>query len=292
MSKAIEMSLANQKDPVKELSMQEERRLEQLEGVVVETLSKAFVQIGEALAEIKERKLYRKKSMTFEKYCKELFDISKSRARELINAAGVIENLRSCGGFEDEQIILLPLNEAQARPLTKLRTEQQVAVWQSAVDSAQRGRVTASHVKKVVKEYLGEKIKTTVRRSQEKVAQESSTEFTESFEAFSSQILKERNSNYKYTSRGEIIKALDQLRADLAEDGVRIDEPAFQGGSDDANKLERAGFSLLRTDRQSMNIKQRNEKGAWVKQSGPYKTLTAMNSAFKELMQDDMYLRG
>ena len=292
MSKAIEMSLANQKDPVKELSMQEERRLEQLEGVVVETLSKAFVQIGEALAEIKERKLYRKKSMTFEKYCKELFDISKSRARELINAAGVIENLRSCGGFEDEQIILLPLNEAQARPLTKLRTEQQVAVWQSAVDSAQRGRVTASHVKKVVKEYLGEKIKTTVRRSQEKVAQESSTEFTESFEVFSLQILKERNSNYKYTSRGEIIKALDQLRADLAEDGVRIDEPAFQGGSDDANKLERAGFSLFRTDRQSMNIKQRNEKGAWVKQSGPYKTFKAMDAAFKELMQDDMYLRG
>jgi len=286
-SRQIEMSLENQNEPVKDLSVQEEKRLEQLEGVVVENF-KTFVQVGQALAEIRDRKLYRMKAMTFEKYCKELFDIAKSRAYELISAADVVENVRHGGRFEEDQI-LLPLNERQVRPLAKLRPEQQVAVWKAAVDSAPQGKVTASHINRVVKSYLGDKIQKTVHHAQEKVAQKSSTDFSEAFEKFSEQILKERNSNYKFTSRGEIIKALDQLRADLAEDGDLIEDTVFRGGSNDANKIERAGFSLFRMDRSSMTIKKRN---GWVKHSGGFETLKAMEAAFKDILLDDMHLVG
>lgn len=289
-SKQIEMSLANRNEPVKDLSVQEEKRLEQLEGVVVENFQ-TFVQVGQALAEIRDRKLYRVKALTFEKYCKELFDIAKSRAYELISAADVVENVRHGGRFEGEEV-LLPLNERQVRPLAKLRPEQQVAVWKAAVDSAPQGKLTASHINRVVKNYLGDKIQKTVHHAKEKVAQKSSTDFAAAFEKFSEQILKERNSNYKYTSRIEIIKALDQLRADLAEDGDMVEDTVFRGGSSDANKLERAGFTMFRMDRSSMTIKRRNENGGWVKHSGEYETLKAMEAAFKEILLDDMHLVG
>lgn len=286
----IERSLENQVEPVKDLSVQEEKRLEQLENVVVENFQ-TFVQVGQALAEIRDRKLYRRKAMTFEKYCKELFDIAKSRAYELISAADVVENVRHGGRFNDEQQILLPLNERQVRPLAKLRPEQQIAVWQAAVDSAPQGKVTASHINSVVKSYLGDKIKKTVRQAQAKVSQTASPDFTEAFEKFSEQLLIERNSNYRYTSRGFIINTLDQLRAEIAEDGDLIDEPAFSGGSDDAKKLKRAGYSLFRADRTSMTIK-RSGDGGWEKHSGSYGTIKEMEAAFKTLLQDDMHLRG
>ncbi|GAB6191120.1 hypothetical protein [Desulfocastanea catecholica] len=287
----IGTALAKQVEPWKELSVQEEKRLEQLENLVVENF-KTFVQVGQALAEIKERKLYRMKALTFEKYCKELFDIAKSRVRELINATDVIENLRHGGGFGDDQL-LLPLNERQVRPLIKLRPEQQLAVWKAAVESAPRGKVTSSHVANVVKSYLGEKIKKTVHQAQKEVSVSCSAEFSEAFEAFSKQVLKERDANYKHTARGFIIKALDQLRADLADDGDFIDEPAFRGSSSDANKLERAGYSLFRMDRSNMTIKRRDtETGGWVKHSGDYATFKAMEAAFKEILLDDMHLVG
>ena len=283
------MALQRRDEPVKSLSAQEAKRLEQLESVVVENF-KTFVQVGQALAEIRDRKLYRTKAMTFERYCKELFDIAKSRAYEFISASDVVKNVRNCGRFGEESL-LLPLNESQVRPLTKLRPEQQVAVWQAAVESAPRGKVTASHVKSVVKQYLGETIKRTVHRARETVTQNASADFTAAFEAFSEQILKERNSGYKNTSRVAILKALDQLRADLAVDGETIDDCVFRGGSDDMNKLERAGFSLFRMDRSSMNIKER-AGGGWKKHSGPYATVKEMEAAFKETLLDDMHLVG
>ncbi len=289
--KQIEMSLAAQGEPVKNLSVQEEKRLEQLESVVVENF-RTFVQVGQALAEIRERKLYRMKAMTFEKYCKELFDIAKSRAYQLINAASVIENVHPGGQNDDEDITRFFVSEKQVRPLTKLKPEQQVLVCRAAIESAPNGKITANHVNKVVKQYLGEKIEKTVRKAQDKVVQKCSTEFSEAFEKFSEQILKERNSNYKYTSRGEIIKALDQLRADIAEDGYSIEDQVYVGGGDDMNKLSRAGFSLYRVDRSSMTIKQRSEKGGWSAYSGPYETIKEMEAAFRAILQDDKNLRG
>lgn len=292
-NRGIELALENQGETIKNLSIQEGRRLEQLENIVFEGF-KADLKRGIALFEIQERKLYREKSATFEKYCSDFFDLARRRAYQLISAAKVIENVNNCSQKDGagDVIDMVPLNEAQARPLTGLRPEQQVIVWRAAVDSAPNGKVTASHVNKVVKQYLGEKIKKTVHRAQDKVSVKCGSEFSEVFERFSEQILKERNSNYKNTARGVIINTLDQLRADLAEDGDVIEDPVFKGGSDDANKLERAGFSLFRTDRSTRNIKKRNDKGGWVKQSGPYTTIKDMDAAFNALLQDDMYLRG
>jgi len=60
----------------------------------------------------------------------------------LIVASGVAENLTT--------IVVKPINEAQARPLTKLPPEQQKEAFQKAVETAPEGKVTAKHVEKVV----------------------------------------------------------------------------------------------------------------------------------------------
>lgn len=288
----VKCSLDRNAEPVKDLSAQEELRLEQLEKVVVENFQ-TFVQVGQALAEIRERKLYRVKALTFEKYCKELFDIAKSRAYELISAAEVVQNVRHGGRFGGDEERFLPLNERQVRPLAKLNPEQQVSVWNAVIESAPKGKVTASHVNNVVKSYLGEKIKQTVRKIRRDVVVNCSAEFSAAFDVLTDQIDKERDANYKHTSRGWIVNALDQLRAEIAEDGDPIADQVLQGGGDDWYKLSRAGFSLFRKDRASMTIKQRsNETGGWLKYSGPFDTLKEMEDEFRIILQNDTHLRG
>ena len=300
----------------KPLSAREVMILAELENRIVKDFA-AFYRVGQALAEINSLRLYRnEEGRTFEQYCKELWDISKSKAYQLIDASGVYNQLQlladtvsstnggqnsdndddssANGGEIIDAHIILPLNERQCRPLTKFKDhpEQVAAIWRDVSTSAPNGKVTANHVNKVVKDYLGEQITKTVHKARKNISRTCSTEFSELFEAFSEQIVKERKANYKYTSRGEIVKALDQLRAEIAEDGETIEDHVLHGQSDDASKLQRAGFSLFRPDRSSMNIKQRNDQGSWVKYSGPYGTQKEMEAAFKAILQDDRNLRG
>lgn len=275
--------------PVKPLTALEWKRLEQLEGVVVENF-KSFVQAGQALAEIRDRQLYRERDITFDRYVKGLFDIGARRAYQLIDAANVVQNVNNCS--QDIYIDMVPMNEAQARPLARLRPEQQVSVWKAAVEQAPKGKVTAGFVNKVVKMYLGEKVVKAIRTAQEKVRTAPvSPEFIEAFEAFADQIVREKESGYKLTARAEIVKRLDQLRAEIAEDGDLIEGPAFHGGSDDTNKLLRAGYRLFRTDRSSMTVKEHGGTG-WKKHSGPFDTIKAMDEELKAILQDEKHLRG
>lgn len=288
----ITLALAKKVEPVRQLSEQEKQRLNQLEKIVVENF-KTFVQVGQALAEINERKLYRTKSKTFERYCKVLFDIGKRRAYELIDAAEVVENVRHGAHFQGEAERFLPNNERQVRPLAKLGPDQQVAIWQAAVESAPNGKVTGSHVKKVVNKFIGEKIKNVIARTHREAVVSCSSEYAAAFKVFSDQICKEREAKYKHTARGYIVRSLDQLRAEMAEDGHDIEDNIITGGSDDWRKLTKAGFSLFRMDRSSMTIRRRSdETGGWLKDSGPYETLKEMEAEFKSVLQDDMHLRG
>ncbi|MDH5525567.1 MAG: hypothetical protein OEY01_16490 [Desulfobulbaceae bacterium] len=277
---------------VKPLSVAEQKKKEQLEGVIVANF-KAFVTVGQALAEIRDRQLYRVDFPTFERYCNEIFDVARGTAYRYIAAAEVVENVSNWRQKNDNEIIdVIPINEAQVRPLTKLRPEQQIAVWQAALESAPNGRMTASHVNNVVKKYLGEKVEKSIRKAQAKVRQAHvSAEFADAFEVFAEQILKEKQAGYKLTSRAEIIEHLDQLRAEIAEDGEFIEEPAFHGGANDTMKLLRAGYRLFRTDRSNMTIKEHGGTG-WKKHSGPFDTIKAMEAEFKTILQDDKHLRG
>ncbi|MDG4475406.1 hypothetical protein [Thiovibrio frasassiensis] len=279
-------------EEIKPLSSRERMLREELERRIISEFG-AFHRVGTALAEINERQLYRETHRTFESYCKNLWDMARGTAYRYIAAAEVFENVSKLETNTDETMTLLPINEAQVRPLTRLKPEQQVAVWRSVVDTAGPGRkITASLVNKAVKGFLGERVVKAIRTAKAKVRLSPvSAEFIEVFEAFADQLIKEKESGYKYTPRVEIIKRLDQLRAEIAMDGEEIEGPAFHGGSDDTSKLLRAGYRLFRTDRSSMTVKEHGGTG-WKKHSGPFDTIKAMDEELKTILQDEKHLRG
>jgi hypothetical protein len=82
---------------------------------------------------------------TFEEYLHQRWHMGQSRAYQLMDAAGVVTNLKV------STVVELPRNESQARPLASLPPEQQAEVWQEAVKTATAGKVTAKHVQATVK---------------------------------------------------------------------------------------------------------------------------------------------
>ncbi|MBT3375306.1 MAG: hypothetical protein HN742_35400 [Lentisphaerae bacterium] len=98
-----------------------------------------------ALTTIRDEGLYQlKQYQTFEDYLVREWGFSKSRGYQLIDAFRVVENIHTCGPD-----LHPPENEAQVRPLVQLEPQEQVAVWQGALQEAGHGRVTARLVQKV-----------------------------------------------------------------------------------------------------------------------------------------------
>ena len=100
---------------VEPLSSSEAQTLAHYEAIIARGL-KTFVEVGQALLAIREQKLYREAYGTFEDYLRQRWDLSRSYAHRLIDAAEVTERLLPVGN-------LLPVNEAQARPLASLPPE-------------------------------------------------------------------------------------------------------------------------------------------------------------------------
>lgn len=116
--------------------------------LIIERGLKTFFEVGAALLRVRDLRLYRVEYKTFEAYCDERWGMGRRYVNQIIAASQVRENL---GAIAPKT---LPENEAQARPLTRLKDpEQQREAWQQAVATA-AGRITAAHVEHVVKEML------------------------------------------------------------------------------------------------------------------------------------------
>lgn len=127
------------------LTPAESVRLVELERVI-ERGKTTFVEVGKALEEIRDQKLYKPKQ-TFEEYCQERWGFTRMHASRLIMAAGVVENVTG-------RLQSAPSNIEQTRPLSKLPADQQPAAWEKAVEkAAEEGKpVTARHVEEAVAE--------------------------------------------------------------------------------------------------------------------------------------------
>jgi phage N-6-adenine-methyltransferase len=116
-------------------------RLLECERVIERGLN-TFVEVGAALLEIRDSRLYKEGYSTFEDYCRDRWGMVRRQADRLIQSAEVVGNLRPIG--------LIPANEAQARPLVGLPQEQQFQVWQQVVETAPEGKITGAFVQEVV----------------------------------------------------------------------------------------------------------------------------------------------
>jgi len=126
------------------LSIDERNELERCEVVIKQGLE-TFIEVGQALLTIREKRLYRLEFGTFEDYCRDRWGMSRINAHRLIEASEVMSNLLPMGNIK-------PQSERQARPLTQLQPEVQREAWKEVVQQAEQTNqpITAAKVQDVV----------------------------------------------------------------------------------------------------------------------------------------------
>jgi hypothetical protein len=110
-----------------------------------------FIEVGRALMQIRDRRLYRSQYSIFERYCRDKWQYAHSKAYYLIGAAEVSAHLSTIVD------IPLPPHESQMRPLVGLKPAQAAQAWISAVRLANNNAMTAELVKKVAEEFKEKK---------------------------------------------------------------------------------------------------------------------------------------
>jgi hypothetical protein len=153
------------------MSVTETAKLENLETVIDGGL-KSFIEVGRALMEIRDGRLFRATHMKFEDYCQERWDMTSQYANRLVAAADVVDGL-------PETIVSKPINEAQVRPLTRLPEEDRASAWKEAIEIAPNGKPTAAIVEEVVASRLPEDESESESDQQRKGGRESAKDMIE-----------------------------------------------------------------------------------------------------------------
>ena len=99
---------------------------------VIERGLKTFIEVGHALAQIREERLYREAHPTFEDYCRDRWEFDASRARQLISAAKTV-TVVTVGGQP------APISERVARELRRAG-DKAPEVWAETVKEHGPGR--------------------------------------------------------------------------------------------------------------------------------------------------------
>jgi len=85
------------------ISLAESKRLIELEKVI-EAGQQTFIEVGTALAEIRDARLYKADYKTFENYCVSKWGFKRAHAYRLIAAAGIAKDLSPNGDTPDGSI--------------------------------------------------------------------------------------------------------------------------------------------------------------------------------------------
>ena len=220
-----------------DITLSEKSRLQELETVIKKNIQ-GFVLTGRALAEIRDYQLFRKGYHTFEEYCKYEWDMGKSYSNMLILSSDVVENLKQIdhqGGHSETQqnkmnansadvnpseIKILPANERQARPLTRLNPERQVEAWLKVIEAADGGRISAALVARIVQAVQDNKTDKEIAKIKERIDTESiyTRSFKIGFQSFLDVVCEARDKNWKENSKKAVIKHIDELKKLIIED--------------------------------------------------------------------------
>ena len=172
-------------DMVKKMDLSN-RRLAQLEAVI-KNYRQDFYSVGKALKEIRDGRHYHRLSFkSFESYVRIRWDMGRSHAYRLIEAASVIDNLSPIGE-------LLPKNEAQLRPLTKLDAFSQRRLWRDFLKTGKT--LSALNIKKFVSAHLAE------QNTKTPFLEVISNDYKQAVGSMLSQISIAKNDNWKSTSQ-------------------------------------------------------------------------------------------
>jgi phage N-6-adenine-methyltransferase len=109
----------------------------------IERGMRTYYEVGSALLQIREAKLYRASYNTFEEYVSQRWGMERSKAYRDISAAQVAQNLLPIGN--------IPSSESQTRLIARLEPEEQREVWQHVLERTE-GKPTATAVAEVLHE--------------------------------------------------------------------------------------------------------------------------------------------
>ena len=113
------------------LSKAERVRLSRNE-TVIQTHFATFQKAGEALRDIRDSRLYRETHSTFEQYCRDRWEMSKTQANRLIAAAKVVENIATI----TSPAVTEQITESVVRPLSGLDPSEQKKAFKQALAAA------------------------------------------------------------------------------------------------------------------------------------------------------------
>ena len=119
--------MTTRKPPKIALTPRDAKKLAECEATIDRGLG-AFVEIGDALGRIRDEGLYRATYTTFGDYCRERWDMDRSYAHRVIDAAKIAAEMLPIGNVP---------NEAVARRLAGLGSDPagQKALWQATIDT-------------------------------------------------------------------------------------------------------------------------------------------------------------
>ena len=175
-----------------------------------------YYEIGIAIKEIREKRLYLEEEDNFDIFCRKHLGMARIQAHRYMAAARVVENLLPIGN--------IPLNESQARPLVNLTREEQILVFQYALDQAkiENRKVTTKDILAGIL-ILGLKPEP---KEAAKGALTLSLTMKEACENFYSALLKIRKTGFKTSPKRAI---LSQLRGfPPLYKGVKMSEEEFE----------------------------------------------------------------
>lgn len=208
----------------------ERAKLQECEQIIKADL-KTFLKVGRALAEIRDNRLYRETHKAFEKYCKDAWDLSKGYANQQIGGYQTVTLLESkmtaiaaknISDIDEHKEIILPVNEAQTRKLTKLKNpDDQVKAWSLVLKQLNEGKkLTAALVNKAVKEVCGEVVRKNLDTAKKDLESTTliSNLFKKQFNIMMDILSGERNSGWKTSSKKEIVFWLKKLLKDAEKD--------------------------------------------------------------------------
>jgi hypothetical protein len=184
---------------------------------------RSFADVGNALAHVRDVRLYRETHATFEAYLDERWGMKRQRGYQLIDAADVVERVSKV--FDTT-----PTSDSVARELVPvLRSdapERVVDVWSASVER-HGPKPTAAQVREVRTELVPAPRKQREARSDERRRRERRDKFTEHLRAAASQL-----------------RVASTMVDDEIDDLLHLTDPALEGWIDLVRRIDESSTRI------------------------------------------------
>ncbi len=128
------------------LTTPEARQLAKYEAIIHQGIN-GWIEVSHALIAIHKNNLWMGKAKTFIAYCKDEFEIDRTRVYQLIESGKAAKDVSTIVDCPP------PRNEAVARELSKVKTENERAtLWAKSCKTSANASPTAAHVAKTRRE--------------------------------------------------------------------------------------------------------------------------------------------